>query len=129
MNEPLLIPQHAQSLHPNLSEILTAWSNAFRQFASTLKEVVRNVAHAIEKAMRPIVDWWKRCMTPRAPRHSRQTRAFLRIVNGSKRGNEIHARRRKRRVRRTYAEAILKESPVAFYRLGEVSENIIEGQS
>lgn len=129
MSEPLLIPQHAQSLHPNMSEILTAWSNAFRQFASTVKEVMRNVARAIEEVMRPIVDWWRRITTQRTPRRSPQTRAFLRIVNGSKRHNEIHAKPRSRSVRRTYAEAILEEKPVAYYRLAEVSENIVHDES
>lgn len=128
INEPPLIPQCAQSLHPNISEILTAWNNAFRQFASTLKEVVRSVAHAIEKAMRPIVDWWRRITTPRTPRRSRQTRAFLRIVNAPKRHNEIHAKRRRRSAQRTYAEAILNEKPTAYYRLGETFDNIIEEQ-
>jgi hypothetical protein len=100
MNETLLIPQRAESLHPNTQEIVAMWIEGFHRVALIIKETVQGIIDTVLKIARPIVDWWKRVMEPRVHRHSKQTRAFLRIVNGSKRHNEIHAKQRKRSVRR-----------------------------
>lgn len=127
MNEPLLIPQYAQSLHINTPETLVSLQEICQQIGVAFKSVFDGVASAIAKVFQPLADmmkqWGQRLYQrpqPRPRRPSAQTRAFLRIVNVSKRGNEIHVKRRRRSARKTYAEAILKEKPVAFYRLGEV---------
>lgn len=100
MNETLLIPQRAESLHPNTQEIVAMWIEGFHRVASIIRETVQGIIDTVLKIARPIVDWWKRAMESRIHRHSKQTRAFLRIVNGSKRHNEVHAKQRRRSVRR-----------------------------
>lgn len=114
MNEVLLLPRQAQSLHPTIPEMVTALSNALHQAVSAISERMQIIATAIGKKMQSIAntltDWWKRYMTPRVPRksrHSPQTRAFLRTITARQRHIEVKARQRKRSARRamSYVEA------------------------
>jgi cytochrome c551/c552 len=99
MNEATLIPQYAASLHPSAQDIAAVFAG-LRQVAVVFRDTFNGLANAVKNAAQTIADWWKRCISPRAPRirrHSKQSRDFLSIVNASKRSNEIHAKPRRRR--------------------------------
>jgi hypothetical protein len=109
MNEPLLIPQHAQSLHINIQDPFASLRKTCQAIGAAFKSMFERIANVIAKAFQPLADMAKRWhqyfhRQSRKHRPSMQTRAFLRSVNGSKRHNEVHAKRRRRSVRRVLAQ-------------------------
>lgn len=97
------IPMQAQSPHIEPLDLFTPIKEILQSIASAFQRAITNIA----KILKPFFDAlkqypWREQRKPRPHRHSMQTKAFLRIVNGSKKHNEIHAKRRRRSARRIF---------------------------